>query len=152
MLRLALSDLGFDRLRTALSIAGMAAVVVCALLLGALAGALSDFLAAPPASRTLIIIDGNYIDPGDSTLPSGVLIAAQSLQPQFVSRASPMFFRHLRINERLVQLRAAPLEDWSGVYHLSLQAGRWPHNAAEVAVGEGLVASAGWSLGSELLI
>ena len=151
-LRLALADLGFDRLRTMLSIAGMASVIVCAMLLGAMAAALSDFLAVPSTGSNLIILDANYVDPSDSTLPDEVMRAAEALGPQLVSRVSPLFFRQLRVNDRLVQVRAAPLADWAGAQHLSLQSGRWPNIGNEVVIGEGLADSAGWNLGSVLII
>ncbi len=151
-LRLALADLGFDRLRTALSIAGLASVIVCAMLLGATANALSDFLDAPSSGSNLLILDGNYVDPSDSNLPDDVSRAAEALQPQLVSRVSPLFFRQLRVNDRLVQVRAAPLADWATTQHLALQSGRLPGIGHEVVIGEGLAASAGWNLGTVLIV
>lgn len=151
-LRLALADLSHDRLRTALSAIGLAAVIVCAFLLGALANALSDFLAVPSSGSNLLIIDGTYVDPGDSTLPDSVIRAAEALRPQPVARVSPLFYRQLRVNDRLVQVRAAPLGDLATAQHLTLAAGRWPGMADEVVIGEGLAASSGWNLGTVLAI
>jgi hypothetical protein len=151
-LRLALADLSFDRLRTALSIAGLASVIVCAMLLGATANALSDFLDVPSTGSNLLILDGNYVDPSDSTLPDEVMRAAEALGPQLVSRVSPLFFRQLRVNDRLVQVRAAPLADWATAQHMVLQSGRRPAIGNEVVIGEGLAASAGWTLGTPLVI
>ncbi len=123
------------------------------MLLSALAGVLSDLLQEPGASRNLIVIQADTIDPSDSTLGQEAILAARDLQPDLVNRVSPLIFRHMRIGERLVQLRAAPLDDWQGVYHLALVEGAWPSpGSPEVAVGEGAARASSWQIGTPLHI
>jgi putative ABC transport system permease protein len=69
-----------------------------------------------------------------------------------VDRISPVIFRHMRINGRLVQLRAAPLADWGPIHHLALLEGRWPGPSGEAAVGEGAARANGWQVGTTLRI
>ena len=60
-------------------------------------------------------------------------------------------FRQVRLDERLVQLRASPLEDWESIFHLSLVNGRWPTQENEVAAGEGAATAHHWAVGSSLI-
>jgi ABC-type antimicrobial peptide transport system permease subunit len=117
-----------------------------------MSGTFAEFLADPGVSRNLIVVQAEFIDPSDAYLDPAALEAARSLGPGLVRRALPVVFRQIRIGERLVGLRAAPLEDWPSVFHLSLIEGRWPDQPFEVVVGEGAARANHWILGSSLLI
>ena len=151
-LRLALSDLAHDRLRALFSAAGIAAVVLGALLLNALAAGLADFLEGAPVSSNLLVIDATFIDPSDSSLPPQLEADLRAWTPEPLRRVSPLLYRQLRIDGRMVQLRAADPADWEPVYRLSLAAGRWPARLDEVMVGEGAAAANGWQVGQPLVI
>ena len=152
MLTFAWKDLFHQRGQTLLNIFGLAVVVFSYLILIALAQTMESLVKENRLNRNLIVIQADAIDPGDSTIDENALQAAESLVPSMVERVSPMIFRHLRIGERLVQLRAAPVEDWEPVHHLELIEGRWPGPTGEVAVGEGAAQANGWQIGSSLHI
>lgn len=151
-LSFALKDLLHDRSRSLLSVIGLAVVVASYLVLLALANALGGALQATAVSRNLVVIQNDVIDPSDAVLEPQVIQAAQALIPEMVSRVSPLVVRHMRIGGRVVQLRAAAVEDWQPVYHLALVQGSWPSQEDEVAVGEGLALSNGWQVGSTVTI
>jgi ABC-type antimicrobial peptide transport system permease subunit len=92
------------------------------------------------------------IDLGDSVLDDSALHAAEQMPSNLISRVSPVIFRHLRINDHLIQLRAARVEDWTTVFHMELLEGKWPKDFGEVAVGEGTAKANDWKIGSTVEI
>jgi hypothetical protein len=146
----ALKDLGFDLLRTLFSAAGMAAVTMGALLLNAFSSSMGTYIYAAPTSSNLLVVDSTTVDPSDSDISPAVLQAAYDLGPELIGRVSPQFFRRLWVSEKLVQVRAAPPEDWPSVYHMSLLQGTWPSGAGQAMVGEGAAAGNHWQIGSVL--
>ena len=151
-LRFVLKDMLHDRGRTALSIIGLAVVIGCYYLLVSLSSALASSLDRNTISRNLIVIQNDSIDPSDAVLEPQVIQAAQELIPDLVSRISPIVFRHTRVGGQVVQLRAAALDDWQPIYHLTLLKGAWPVHDREVLVGEGLALSNNWQVGSSVQI
>ncbi len=149
---LTLKDLDHDRRRVLLNIIALTAVIFSYLLLTAMAHTLGTLSQEAHISRNLVVVEGDIVDPSDATLETAAVQAATDLVPDLVSRVSPMIFRHLRINDRLIQLRAVDLTDWTTVHHLSLAEGRWPDGAAEVVISDGAVAVADWDLGSNMTI
>ena len=51
-----------------------------------MSGTFAGFLAAPGVSRNLIVIQAEFIDPGDASLDPIALEAARSLGPDLVKR------------------------------------------------------------------
>jgi len=149
---LALKDLAHSRGRVILNSLAIAAVVFTYLLLSALAQTLGNLSQEAVVSRNLVIIEGDIIDPSDATLDPAAVQAVAELAPDLVSRVSPVIYRHLRLDERLVQLRAANLADWTTIHHLSLVEGRWPEGPGEVAISDGVLSLGDWGLGSTLTI
>ncbi len=143
-------DMRHDLGRTLLTVMGLAVVVFIYLLISALVVSLVDLSSS--MNRNLIVLESGMIDPADATLDPQALQAAGELVPTLASRVSPGIFRHLRVDGRVVLVRAAPLADWEAVYQLSLMAGHWPQGMDEVAVGEGLAQASGWQVGSQLEI
>ena len=99
---------------------------MAALLLNTLAGGLSIFVTEAPLSTNLVVIDASFIDPSDSTIPPDLPQALQAWTPDPVRRISHNFFRQVRIEEHIMQVRAADPADWEPVHHLALVEGRWP--------------------------
>jgi hypothetical protein len=147
-----LKDMRHDWGRTLIGMLGLAVVIFSYQILISISGSLPDFLAFSGVSRNLIVIQAEFIDPGDASLDPVVLEAARSLEPRWVRHASPVMIRQIRIDDRLVRLRSAPLEDWESVFHLSLIEGRWPTQPFEVSVGEGAARANHWILGSGMII
>jgi ABC-type lipoprotein release transport system permease subunit len=151
-LRFSLADMLHDRSRTLLSVTGLAVVITSYFTLIALARAFSSYLNAPNLSSNLIVIQNDMVDPTDAFLAPQVIQAAQDLIPATVRRISPLVFRHMRVGEHVVQLRAAAEQDWEPVYHLVLQKGVWPGNDREIVVSAGLAQASGWEVGSSVPI
>jgi ABC-type antimicrobial peptide transport system permease subunit len=151
-LRFVLIDMLHDRSRTTLSVIGLAVVIGSYFLLVSLSAALASSLDTSTISRNLIVIQNDSIDPSDAVLEPQVVQAAQQLIPDLVSRISPIVFRHTRVGGQVVQLRAAALDDWQPIYHLTLLQGTWPVHDREVIVGEGLALSNNWQVGSSVQI
>ena len=147
-----LKDMRHDWGRTLLALLGLAVVIFCYQILISLADTFADYLAAPGVSRNLIVTQAEFIDPSDASLDPAALEAARSLEPGLVHRTSPVMFRQIRIGDRLVALRSAPIEDWQSIFHLTLIEGSWPTQPLEVVVGEGAARANHWTLGSILLI
>lgn len=147
-LRFSFRNMLHDRSRTLLSITGLSVVIASYFILSALAGAFSSYLNITTVSRNLIVIQNDLIDPSDATLEPQVIQAAQELIPGTISRISPIVFRHTRVGENVVQLRAVAEQDWEPVFHLVLLKGAWPTNDNEVVVGEGISLANAWEVGS----
>lgn len=145
-----LKDIRHDWARTTLTIFGMAVVIFSYFILSAFSQSLNAFNQTTSASRNLIVIQADLIDPGDAVLDESALKAAEALPANIVSRVSPVIFRHLRINNHVIQLRAARVDDWPSVFHMELLEGKWPKGLGEVAAGEGAAEANGWKIGTTL--
>jgi ABC-type lipoprotein release transport system permease subunit len=151
-LRFCLKDMAHDLSRTLLSITGLAVVIASYFILSALAGVFTDLLKTTTVSRNMIIIQDDMIDPSDAVVEPQVFQAAQELIPETISRISPVIFRHIRVDEHVVQLRAADVQDWEPVHHLTLVRGTWPKDGKEIVVGEGIALANSWEIGTPVEI
>jgi ABC-type antimicrobial peptide transport system permease subunit len=147
-----LRDIRHDWVRTLLTIFGMAMGIFSFFILSAFSQSLADYNQNVTLTRNLIVIQTDIIDPADAVLEESAIQAAESLPTEHVSRVSPVIFRHLRINDHMIQLRAARVEDWTSVFHMELLEGQWPKEFGEVAVGEGAAEAFGWKKGTQLTI
>ena len=147
-----LKDIRHDWVRTLLTVFGMAMVIFSFFILSAFSQSLADYNQNVTLTRNLIIIQTDIIDPADAVLEESAIQAAELLPSELVSRVSPVIFRHLRINDHMIQLRAARVEDWTSVFHMELLEGQWPKELGEVAVGEGAAEAFGWKRGTQLTI
>jgi putative ABC transport system permease protein len=145
-------DLLHHRREAFLSSVGMAVVMFSFLILNALAQTLQDASNLSTPSRNLIVLPNNVFDYSVANVSAEAFEAVQALLPQPVQRVSPSIVRFTRISGKLAYLRAAPLEDWESIHHLSLLAGRWPRISGEAAVGEGAARAHGWQIGDALRI
>jgi ABC-type antimicrobial peptide transport system permease subunit len=151
-LRFCLKDMVHDLSRTLLSITGLAVVIASYFVLSALAEVFTNLLKTTTVSRNLIVIQGDMIDPSDAVVEPQVIEAARELIPETISRISPIIFRHIRVDEHVVQLRAADMQDWEPVYHLALVQGTWPAGEGEIVVGEGIAQANSWEVGTPVEI
>lgn len=147
-----LRDLGHHRGRTILTVIGLAGVSFSYLILAAVSETTFVFGDQETPSHNLVIIRSDVLFPTDGSLEDAVFEAINDLPPELVQRVSPMIYRQMKVNDLLVQLRAAPPADWKDVHGLKLIEGRWPRAEGEVAVSEGAINSSGWRLGELLHI
>jgi putative ABC transport system permease protein len=127
-------------------------VIFSFFILSAFSQSLAFFTESESYESNLIVIQSDLIDLGDSVLDETALHAAEQMPSNLVSKVSPVIFRHLRINDHMIQLRAARVEDWTSVFHMELVEGQWPKELGEVAVGEGTAKANGWKIGSTVEI
>jgi ABC-type antimicrobial peptide transport system permease subunit len=145
-------DMRHDWARTALTIFGMAVVIFSFFVLSSFSQSLSVFNQSNITTSNLIVIQADLIDPSDAMLDANALQAAEQIPSTLISKVSPVIFRRMRINDHVIQLRAAHVEDWESVFHLRLLEGQWPKDFGEVIAGEGAAEANGWKIGSHLEI
>jgi len=148
----AFKDLLYDRGRSVLTILSLMVIMVGYLILSALSEAYRTFGKRPEATRNLMIISAEVLDPMESNLDDNILNVAQDLFPDAVSRVSPCIFRHMNIEERMIQVRAVPPEDFTDLYQLSLFDGSWPADERQIIATDGAVHIYQWKLGSTITI
>jgi len=135
-----------------LNIMALAAVAFVYLILTALSQTLGSLSREARISENLIVADGEMIDPSDATLDPVVIRAVEENMPELVSRTSPTVFRHLRLNDRMIQLRAADQASWQEMHHISLVEGFWPNETTEVVISEGAAAVGDWGIGDSVTV
>jgi ABC-type antimicrobial peptide transport system permease subunit len=145
-------DMLHDWIRTLINVINLAVVIVSYLLLSALAGTLNTFMNQPRLYPNLIVIENEVIDPGDSRVSEQSLEIVRAMPRQLVKKVSPFIFRHMRIGDRVIQVRAAPQSDWVSVFNLSLLEGHWPDSTRQVVIGEGAADLNHWQVGEEINI
>ncbi len=150
--RLLMKDLKFDRWRTVITILNFLVFICCYFSLSALAQAGKEFGNQPTDESALFIIAKNVLDPSDSIVTTQELIPANELIPAYVKSTTPLILKVIRVDEYLIQLRAARLEDMQEIHSLELTEGDWPANSNEVLIGEGTAHLKGWQIGDVLHI
>jgi ABC-type antimicrobial peptide transport system permease subunit len=83
----------------------------------------------------------------ESSLGTDLLQAVKEVGGPDVERVAPMIFRRMRIEERVMQVRAVTREDMEIVNRLSLVQGKWPQADDELIASEGAIQITHWSLG-----
>lgn len=144
LLRLAWADAAADRMRSLLHLAALIPIVVAYLILMAVAGGLR---AEAVTGGNLVLLSPNALDPAAGRLDPSVLAMAEATVAGDAAVA-PMIFRPIRIDDRVMQLRAAPFSTWETVHGLALLDGRWPGSGDEIAITEGASIATGWTVGS----
>ncbi len=146
-----IKDLLRDGWRTTITITNLAVFLCCYFCLAALSKAAAAYGTQDEDRSSLMVIQNNVFDPGDSLLSEEQITPIRELMPGKINAVSPMIFRLLKIESHLIQVRAVPLADFEPVYHLVLTSGNWPA-ASEVVIGTGTVAMTGWEIGREIRI
>jgi ABC-type antimicrobial peptide transport system permease subunit len=153
LFRYIIQDILHDWGRSLLTVMTLAAVVAAYLILTALSQAYSRYgLAETSQFTNLMLLESTALDPMESSLDSNVLQAAESIKDQQVQKVSPMIFRHMSIDQRMMQVRAAPVEDMPTVYRLGLSQGSWPMNVDELVASEEVIQITNWKLGDVVRI
>jgi ABC-type lipoprotein release transport system permease subunit len=147
-----LVDIRYDWVRTLLTTIGMAAIIFTYFVLGAFSNTLDTFNQSAAVGRNLIIVQSDLVDATEASMEPSILEAVQTLSKDSVSLISPVIYRHMRVEEHVVLLRATRVEDWQAVFHLALLEGNWPKDTNEVVIGEGAAAAYDWKVNSELTI
>jgi ABC-type antimicrobial peptide transport system permease subunit len=145
-------DLVHDRWRSLLTILSLAVLVAGYLLLVSQAQAFVILISQSRVTSNLIIIAADTIDPMDSSLDEGVLQTAQQIAPGQIRKAFPTLFRHLNIDGRLMQVRAAPLEEMSTAMDITLLQGRWPYDSRQIVISQAAAQLTSWKIGSTVRI
>ncbi len=152
-LRFAIQDLVHDWGRSLLTVGTLAAIVVAYLILAALNQAFQGYgKVAQQQFTNLTVISSDALDPIDSSLGDNVLQAVKALGNPAVERVAPFYFRHMRIEDHVMQVRAVALEDMATINRLSLVQGKWPQADDDLIASEGAVQLTHWNLGSVVQI
>ncbi len=151
-LLLTAKDMLHDWIRTLINVISLAVVVVSYLILSGLAGTMNQMMYLPNLYPNLVIIENEVMDPGDARVDIQTVNAVNEFSPKYISRVSPMIFHYLSIADHITQVRAAPLEDWTTIFSMTLLEGRWPVGANEVVAGEGTVDLNQWHVGDNISI
>ncbi|HNR03041.1 MAG TPA: ABC transporter permease [Anaerolineaceae bacterium] len=147
-----LKDLVKDGWRTTITIANLTVFLVCYFCLAALAKAAAEYGEQAPDRSALMVISNNVFDPSDSVVTEEQFKPLLELMPEKIRDVSPLIFNLLKVDTYLVQVRAAPLEDFQPVYFLELQDGKWPSAGNEVVIGTGTQALTNWKIGRQIRI
>lgn len=150
--RLTIRDLKYDGWRTIITLLNLLVFFFCFFSLSALAQAGQKFGDQPTDESALLIMAKNVLDPSDSIVTDNELTPAIELIPEYVKSATPLVLKVIRVDEFLLQLRAARLTDMQQVHSLELIQGDWPAQPDEVLIGEGTAHLKGWHTGDLLHI
>jgi hypothetical protein len=145
-------DLWSDRGRAALTIVMLTSLMTGYFILAGFSESIRLLSARGSLRRDLVVIEHGVLDPMDSHIDENLVREIASIGGRNVERISACQFRHMRIEQEIVQLRACPLADWRTVHDLLLVEGRWPAGGDEVAITEGASFATGWQPGSLLTI
>ena len=152
LLRLALRDVLVDGRRSLLSIAALAPIVAAFLIQTGVASGLDDEQIAPDA-QNILLVSSDALDPSAGKLDPSVLDVPATVGGVDVAAAGPVIFRAIRVDDVVVQLRAAPLDQWDRVHGLEVVDGECPvQDTDEIAVTEGISIATGWSRGDRVEI
>jgi hypothetical protein len=132
-------DLLHDRWRSLLTILSLAVVVVSYLLLAALSQAFILFGRQPQGTSNLVIVSSDVLDPMESSVDEAILQAARQAAPGKIVNTFPSLFRHMFIQDHVMQVRAVPLEDLKTALALTLLQGTWPEGPQQIVASEGAV-------------
>jgi len=147
-----LKDMVRDGWRTIITVINLTVFLCCYFCLAAVAKAAAAFGTQEEDRSSLMVIQNNVFDPGDSILTEEQITPIRELMPGMINAVSPMVFRLLKIDSHLIQVRAVPLADLEPVYHLELTSGNWPTAPNEAVIGGGTAAMTGWEIGRTIRI
>jgi ABC-type lipoprotein release transport system permease subunit len=150
--RFVIKDLFRDGWRTIITIVNLLVFICSYFAMVALAEAAYKFGNQPTDKSALIIISKNVFDPSESTVTERDFLPAEELIPKYVKSVSPLIYKIINVNNNLIQLRAARLEDMQSVHSLQLISGDWPAGTDQVVIGEGTAAMTAWKIGDPIHI
>ena len=142
-----LRDVAADWRRSLAHIGAIMPIVAAFLILIAIAGGLRGE-AEDVQAQDIVLLSPNALDPSSGRLDPAVLDLAGEVSGEDAASVTPMIFRPIRMDDRVLQLRAAPYETWQSVHDLTLLSGSWPGIGDEIAITEGIAIATGWSVGT----
>jgi hypothetical protein len=143
----AVRDLAADRRRSIITMLAVAPIVAAYLILMGVADGLREGQEAGPTTNVLLV-SPDALDPASGRLDPGVLDVAEQAVGREAASIGPVIFRPMRVDDKVLQLRAAPLDDWDPVHGLVLLRGSLPgSDADEIAITEGVATATGWQPG-----
>lgn len=149
--RFVLRDVVADWRRSLTHVGAIVPIVAAYLILIAIAGGLRGESEAIEA-QDLVLLSPNALDPSSGRLDPAVLDLAFEVGGDDIVSATPMVFRPIRVEDRVLQLRATPFATWETVHDLTLLDGEWPEGQDEVAITEGIAIATDWAVGTEVEI
>lgn len=145
-------DILHDRWRSVLTISSLAVIMMGYLILSAASNTIKTMGQQTAPSSNLVVVAANVIDPMESTLDDSLLTTVSDVDPGCIERTFPVIFRHLRVEDRITQVRAVPVSEMPNALGLTLVEGGWPAQKREIAVGESLARGTQWKVGSSVNI
>lgn len=134
--------------RTTLAMVGIGVVVAVFLTLAGLAEGLGTIAGQVGSGRNILLLDPRTVFLDDASIAPEV--AEEAARVPGVTRAVPMLYRHVRMGDTTVHLRAVPLDSYREALGPTLVSGRWLGAPGSLMVGEGLAKLQGWSPGDTL--
>ena len=147
-----IKDILHDRWRSVLTISSLAVIMVGYLILSSASNTIKTMGQQTAPSSNLVVVAANVIDPMESTLDDSLLTTVADLDPGYIERTFPVIFRHLRVEDRISQVRAVPVLEMPLSLGLTLVEGSWPAADHEIIVGESLARASKWKTGSSVNI
>lgn len=148
---LVLGDISHYRLRSALTIGGIAVVVAVFVVLSASATGMGQAIVGTQGSpRNLALVDKGIVDFCQGSISAG-LVAKLRRWPG-IAYVSPMVHMVLQINGRLTQVRTVPLDSYQVVEGAEIIAGEGLRRGNYAIVGEYLARINGWQPGDTVKI
>jgi len=150
-LRFAVRDTVADWRRSVVHIWAIVPMVVAYLIMIAVAGGLRGD-AVELELQNIVLLSPNALDPASGRLDPAALELAAEVGGSEVTSVTPMIFRPIRVDDRIVQLRAAPIQTWQEIHGLTLLSGSWPVADDEIVITEGIAIATDWDLGTRVEI
>lgn len=150
--RLALGDLRAQPLHTLLAVLVLTPMAASWFLLATISGSL-DLLGKTGFERNLVVTETDVFDLANIRLGDDELAAATAAAGDDADSVTAAILRVVRMDERVLQLRAADPATWLPVHDIRLLAGRLPDAAAdEIAVTRAVTVATGWKVGDRVRV
>jgi len=148
---LALGDIRHYRLRSALTIGGIAVIVAVFLVLSAVATGMANLISNPEVlPRNLALVDKGVVDYCQGQIPAAVV--ARLRRWPGLAYVAPMFHTPVPVKGKMTFVRGVPLEDYAEVEGIQILRGQGLKRGDYVLVGEQLARLNGWDVGDEVEI
>ena len=158
LLRFCLQDLAYDWRRSLLNLLKLTAMIATYLLVAVLGQSFQSLSTSfVHSAQNLLIVSKHALDPMDSSLTPALLEEAvgavrEAFGEEAVVASAPVFFRQMRVKDRMFQVLAGPPDLFETVFQLHLVEGRWPAALDEVIASQGAARNAGWSPGHQMTL
>ena len=145
--RLALGDLRAEPLRTALAVLVLTPIAASWFLLATIAASL-DTVGRTGEARNVVVTQEDVFDLANIRLGAAELTAARAAAGDDAASVTPLVMRLVKMDDRVLQLRAQDPAVWTDVAGLQLLEGELPDPAGdEMAITEAVRLATGWEVG-----